>query len=72
MFKKSLFENLLGKKKPEELDTTPVDAEGVVEHQWMTQIHDKKVKKVYKTEPKVDTAIMRNRIAEKISKLNNH
>lgn len=77
MLKKLIFDNILGKKKSEVEVAEPsqaesTDGDGVVEHLWMTQNDQKKAKKAVKSEPKVDTAIMRNRIAEKIAKLNNH
>ena len=77
---KSLLNNILGKKKLVEAEPVPVvkesdDAgEGGVQHLWITQndAPEPSAKKAEPREPKVDTAIMRNRIAEKIAKLNNH
>jgi len=45
--------------------------EGEVDHLWMKEDLDAK-KPTLKKDPRVDTGILRNRIAEKIAKMNNY
>lgn len=76
MAKKSLLGNIFGKKRTKSVktktsSTSPDDA--VIEHLWMTEDHDKNIKKpVAKKDPRIDTGILRDRIADKIAKMNNY
>ena len=78
MAKKSLLDNIFSKKqtKPEKSkasSATQADDDAVIDHLWMTEDHDKNKKKpVVKKDPRIDTGILRDRIANKISKMNNH
>ncbi len=44
---------------------------GEVDHLWMKEDLDAKKPKLEK-DPRVDTGILRNRIADKLAKMNNH
>ncbi len=79
MAKKSLFGGILGKKQSKPVvEAEQVDAEAneeSIEHLYITE-DDKKNKKYKKKivtkDPKIDTAILRNRIADKIAKMDNN
>ena len=69
MGKKSFLDKITGKKAPE-----PVDVEleeGDVDHLWMKEDIDAK-KPMLEKNPKIDTGILRGRIADKIAKMNNN
>jgi len=78
MSKKSLLDKLTGKKEPVAApESVPVEAEaedqqveGEVDHLWMKEDLDAEKPKLEK-DPRIDTGILRNRIADKIAKMNN-
>ncbi len=79
MAKKSLIDILLDKKqtkagKSQHKSAASVESDDtVIDHLWMTEDHDKNKKKpVVKKDPRIDTGILRDQIANKITKLNNH
>ena len=75
MAKKSLLDNIFGKKQTKSVKTKTSSAspDDSVEYLWMTEDHDKNIKKpVVKKDPRIDTGILRDRIADKIGKMNNH
>lgn len=79
MVKKSLFDGILGKKQPKvaepAVDSKNQEDEEAIKHLYITE-DDKKnrkyKKKAIQSDPKIDTGILRNRIAEKIAKMNNN
>ncbi|QMU60575.1 MAG: hypothetical protein GKR92_02235 [Gammaproteobacteria bacterium] len=79
MGKKSFFDKIVGKSAPEAIAAAvPAESgidsrelEGEVDHLWMKEDIDAK-KPSLKKDPRVDTGILRNRIADKIAKMNNH
>ena len=77
MAKKSLLDGVLGKKQPKAVESVEsVESDDtVIDHIWMTEDvkkNKKRKKLVAKKDPKIDTGILRNRIADKISKMNNN
>ena len=46
--------------------------DSVIEHFWMTKDDNKNKKSTAKKDPRIETGILRSRIAEKIAKINNH
>jgi|GEM_PF-2654456 len=46
-------------------------ADGDVDHLWMTEDQEAEKPKLEK-DPRIDTGILRNRIADKIAKMDNH
>ena len=76
MSKNSFLDKIRGKKVSIEAmsevpESIPSDMEGEVDHLWMKEDLDAEPLKVEK-DPRIDTGILRNRIADKITKLNNH
>lgn len=78
MAKKSLLDKIAGKKAPQKnanvnnsSDAKGQDLAGEVDHLWMKEDIDAKKPKAMRN-PKIDTEILKNRIAEKIAKMNNH
>ena len=78
MGKKSFLDKIKGKKAPVAVVSEPDDAvaenqpvEGEVDHLWMKEDIDAKKPKLEK-DPRIDTGILRGRIADKISKMNNN
>lgn len=82
MDKKSLLDKIRGKKESAVVESdhqesvpepTEVNTEvtGVVDHLWMKEDLDAEMPKLEK-DPRIDTGILRNRIADKIAKMNNH
>jgi len=79
MGKKSILEKFTSKiasqekKVPSEGSSAKdsVITEGEVDHLWMTEDSDAEKPKLEK-DPRIDTGILRNRIADKIAKMNNH
>lgn len=82
MDKKSLLDKIRGNKESAVVESdhqesvpepTEVNAEvtGVVDHLWMKEDLDAEMPKLEK-DPRIDTGILRNRIADKIAKMNNH
>ena len=75
----NLFQiKLSGKNTPETIAAAPADSGiesqelvGEVDHLWMKEDIDAK-KPALKKDPRVDTGILRNRIADKIAKMNNN
>ncbi len=73
----SLLDKIIGKSSnavPENTIPAEPNNQAVVDevdHLWMKEDIDAK-KPALKNDPRVDTGILRNRIAEKISKMNNH
>ena len=76
-----LFNGILGKKQSESAEPAEPaesadveDSQEEIEHLYITE-DDKKNKRLKKKavqkDPKIDTAILRNRIADKIAKMNN-
>ena len=73
-----LFNGILGKKQSESAELVESadveDSQEEIEHLYITE-DDKKNKRLKKKavqkDPKIDTAILRNRIADKIAKINN-
>ena len=73
-----LFNGILGKKQSESAEPAESadveDSQEEIEHLYITE-DDKKNKRLKKKavqkDPKVDAAILRNRIADKIAKMNN-
>ena len=75
MAKKSLLDNIFGKKQTKSVKskTSSESHDDAVEYLWMTEDHDKNIKKpVVKKDARIDTGILRDRIADKIAKMNNH
>lgn len=81
MSKKSFFDKITGKKEAV-AESGPViedgaageehaPQEGEVDHLWMKEDLDAKKPKLEK-DPRIDTGILRDRIADKLSKMNNH
>lgn len=72
---KSLFDGVLGKKQANIAAPAAQNNEEFIDYVWMTE-DDKKNKKkkklAAKKDPRIDTAILRNRIADKIAKMNNN
>ena len=72
---KSLFDGFLNKKQAKIVAPAAENNEEVIDYVWMTD-DDKKNKKkkklVAKKDPRIDTAILRDRIADKIAKMNNN
>lgn len=72
---KSLLDGVLGKKQANTVEPAAENNEEVIDYLWMTE-DDKKNKKkkklAAKKDPRIDTAILRNRIADKVAKMNNH
>jgi hypothetical protein len=58
---------------PETPESIPSDMEidGGVDHLWMKEDLDAQ-KPTLEKDPRIETGILRNRIAEKLTKLNNH
>ena len=84
MAKKSLFDGLLGKKQPKsaeplqqaesENDVGSENSGEEIEHLFITEDNKKNKKlkkKMIQKDPRIDTGILRNRIANKIAKMNN-
>ena len=78
MAMKSFLNKLAGKDIHEEVvlcdggtGSENLDLAGEVDHLWMKEDLDEKKPKLEKN-PKIDTGILRNRIADKIAKMNNH
>lgn len=82
MGKKSILDKITGKKKSSAAAVSDlVDAdeagvenqpqEGEVDHLWMKEDLDAKKPKLEK-DPRIDTGILRDRIANKLAKMNNH
>jgi len=85
MAKKSLLDKITSKKAPaaavpEETAPAPNEAdaenqnqqvEGDVDHLWIKEDIDAEKPPLVK-DPRIDTGILRNRIADKISKMNNN
>ena len=84
MLKKSLFDGILGKKLPEsaepvqqaesESSAEPENNGDEIEHLFITEDNKKNKKMKKKTvqkDPRIDTGILRNRIANKIAKMDN-
>jgi hypothetical protein len=80
MGKQSFLDKITGKKDseidgiksaPESASEAQSVAEGEVDHLWMKEDLDAKKPKLEK-DPRIDTGILRNRIADKIAKMNNH
>jgi hypothetical protein len=77
MAKSSFLDKITGKVSSEARITQESDAEiqpndsCEVDHLWMKEDLDAKKPKLEKN-PKIDTAILRNRIADKIAKMNDH
>lgn len=78
MGKKSFLDKITGKKAPAavvsetaEADVESQSVEGEVDHLWMKEDIDAKKPKLEK-DPRIDTGILRGRIADKISKMNNN
>lgn len=72
---KSLFDGILGKKQANTVERNAEKNEKVIDYVWMTEDDKKnknKKKLATKKDPRIDTAILRNRIADKIAKINNH
>ena len=76
MVKNSLLDNLFGKKQTKSVKSkikSPSPDNSMIEHLWMTEDRDKNKKKsAVKKDPRIDTGILRDRIAKKITKMNNH
>lgn len=76
MAKKSLLGNIFGEKQTKSVKSkvsSPSPDDSVIEHLWMTEDHDKNIKKsAVKKDSRIDTGILRDRIANKIAKMNNH
>jgi len=77
MGKKSFLDKITGKKEPEAVVPQPIEAEsenqevaGEVDHLWMKEDIDVK-KPTLEKDSRIDTGILRNRIADKIAKMNN-
>lgn len=81
MGKKSFLDKITGKKSPKAEEVASVEAEsapedqgvagGEVDHLWMKEDIDAKKPQLVK-DPRIDTGILRNRIADKISKMDNN
>lgn len=78
MDKQSFLDKIKGKKVPKKVandnnssDADKLDLAAEVDHLWMKEDIDAKKPKAVKN-PKVDTGILKNRIAEKIAKMNNN
>ncbi len=78
MSKMSFLDKIKGNKEPatvmsEDAESIPehIDVAGEVDHLWMKEDLDAEKPKLVK-DPRVDTGILRNRIADKIAKMNNH
>lgn len=78
MGKKSFLDKIIGKKTPEAIAAVATESgaesqeiDGDVDHLWMKEDLDAK-KPALKKDPRVDTGILRNRIADKIAKMSNH
>lgn len=74
MSKKSLLYKITGSKETAEVaESTPVHTKvaAEVDHLWMKEDLDAKKPKLQK-DPRIDTGILRNRIADKIAKMHNH
>ena len=78
MSKKSFLDKITGKKTPEAVAPQPAKAssenqqiEGEVDHLWIKEDIDAKKPRLEK-DPRVDTGILRSRIADKIAKMNNN
>ncbi|MEJ2115344.1 MAG: hypothetical protein P8X88_04700 [Gammaproteobacteria bacterium] len=70
----SLLDKITGKKVSEEIilsDTDSQEVVGEVDYLWTKEDLNAK-KPISKKYPRVDTGIPRNRIADKIAKMNNH
>jgi hypothetical protein len=77
MGKKSLLDKITGKKAaeaavPQSIEAEPENQEaaGEVDHLWMKEDIDAR-KPTLEKDPRIDTGILRNRIADKIAKRNN-
>jgi len=78
MSKNSFLDKIRGKKESIAAESVEVDSdsdvveiEGEVDHLWMKEDLDAK-KPTLEKDPRIDTGILRNRIADKIAKMNNH
>ncbi|MFK7816251.1 MAG: hypothetical protein AB8B92_07940 [Gammaproteobacteria bacterium] len=78
MDKKSFLDKIRGNKESavvvsDNVDSVPEHTEvaGEVDHLWMKEDLDAEKPKLEK-DPRIDTGILRNRIADKIAKMNNH
>ncbi len=77
MGKKSFLDKITGKKAPEVVLPQPIKAESdiqevtdEIDHLWMKEDLDAK-KPTLEKDPRIDTGILRNRIADKLAKINN-
>ena len=78
MTMKSLLNKITGNESPQQDGEAPADSEQEhhpateeVDHFWMKEDLNAK-KPVLEKDPRIDTGILRNRIADKIAKMNNH
>ena len=79
MVMKSLLNKITDRTTSQRLDAASTEQEeehqeevtGEVDHLWMKEDLDAKKPKLVK-DPRVDTGILRNRIADKLAKMNNH
>ncbi len=76
MIEKSLFDGVLGKKLLKTIKSVPGKSDDTdIDHLRMVEVEkDNKNKKklAAKKDPRIDTGILRNRIADKIAKLTNY
>lgn len=74
--KKSLFDDIVGVVQSKIVKQAPkkapsLEEEGEVDYLWMTEDHSEiKEKPVVKKDPRIDTGILKDRIKEKLAKLN--
>ncbi len=79
MGNESIIDDIVGKvqsklvkEQPKKTTFVP-DEDAVIEHIWMSEDHSQiKENTVTKRDPRVDTGILKDRIAEKIAKLNSN
>ncbi len=69
---KSFFNKIKQKNTSSEIDKVDQDLEGIdvdvdVDHLWMSEDEEAEKQKLVK-DPRIDTGILRNRIAEKLAK----
>ena len=79
MFNKSHLDDIIGRVQSKILKEQPKKVPSVeggdtdIDHLWMKEDHTQiKKKSVAKKDPRIDTGILRDRIAKKIAKMNNH
>ncbi len=69
---KTLIDKIKQKIDSKEVSDAETEvADGEVDHLWMREEQDNKKETLVK-DPRVDTGILRNRIAEKLAKMNNY